>query len=344
MSTGETFNEVAFRPVYSDIESRSEIDTSTNLGGIILDLPIISANMKDITGPNMVLSMAINGGMGILHRFGSIEDSVENYIDTVSLFNNSKEKLTLNKNSIYPIGVSVGVKEYEMNRFDALYEKGAKIFTVDVAHGHHILVKNMIQYMRNKAGKEIYIIAGNIATVNGAKDLKEWGADIIKVGIGPGARCVTRKNTGVGVPQLKAIRDIKNAYNDLPIISDGGIRHTGDIPKALKYSDSVMVGSYIAGTSETPGHVFENDDGKFYKVYGGSASGERKVENGNKNNFVEGVVSTVEFRGHVKHILRKTKDCLQSSMSYAGSRNLEEFRLKSVLENVSSGYKSESRL
>ena len=342
---GETFNDVLIEPQYSETE-RSSIDISTDMGKFKLKIPLISANMKDITGPNMVVEMAKHGGLGILHRFGTVKQSLEDFNLATSLI--SKE-FSDNKYNHEPYcGVSVGVKELERERFKELYNCGAKIFTVDVAHGYHLFVREMIDYMREIAGDGICIIAGNIATPKAVEDLMWWGADIVKVGIGSGGRCVTRKNTGVGVPQLKAIRDIRNnfdhSYGELYIISDGGIRLSGDITKALKYSNAVMVGSYIAGTSETPNHVYEDDSGKFYKIYGGSASGERKVENGNKNDFVEGVVSKVEFRGHAKHILRKTSDCIKSAMSYSGSTSLREFRGKCKLIDIGSGGKAESRL
>ena len=156
--------------------------------------------------------------------------------------------------------------------------------------------------------------------------------------------CETRKNTGVGVPQLGALDSIREACPDIKIIADGGIKSNGDIAKALKFADAVMIGSFISGTSETPGHVYEDKDGKFYKTYGGSASAENKVKNGGNNAFVEGVMTTVPFRGHVKHILRKTKGNLQSSFSYSGAWNLKEFHEKAEFIFITGGGKSESKI
>jgi IMP dehydrogenase len=346
--TGETFNDVMFVPQYSEIEHRKDISTTTNMGKFVLELPLISANMKDITGPKMAAKMAMMGGLGILHRFAPeglnhqerIEYALDQYKQTKILL--QKTDVELNP---YTFGVSVGVQESDKERFEALFEAGACLFTVDVAHGHHLLVKNMIEFMRNAIyGKDICIIAGNVATEQAAGALKEWGADIVKIGIGPGSVCETRKNTGVGVPQLKAIRAIRNAYPDLPTIADGGIKYYGDLPKALKYSNAVMVGSLIAGTTETPGHVYQNDKGEFYKVYGGSASGERKVENGGNNSFVEGVIKLVPFRGKVKYIIHKSSDSIRSSMSYSGANNLEEFRSKAIMADIGSGGRTESKL
>jgi IMP dehydrogenase len=336
--SADTFNEVLFKPQKSEIPSRTLCDTSWDFGKFKLKIPIISSNMKDITEEKMAFSLAKHGALGILHRFGSVQDSIDNVDKTKALFEEENVEL-----SPYSFGVSVGVKEEGKERFDALLNTGMKLFTIDVAHGHHILVEEMVKYMRDKSGSDIYIIAGNVATPEGAIDLTDWGADCIKVGIGPGARCVTRKNTGVGVPQLRAIREIRNTMPNIHIISDGGIKYGGDIPKALKYADAVMVGSYLAGTAETPGHVYQNDDGEFYKVYGGSASGERKTADGKNNKFVEGVVATVKFRGRVKHILNQTEEWIQSSMSYSGAWNMKEFKEKSILEQISSGGQKESR-
>jgi IMP dehydrogenase/GMP reductase len=275
-----------------------------------------------------------------------IQYALDHYRETEKLlleanfYQNAPEWLTRE----FAFGVSVGVQQSDHERFKALYDAGACLFTVDVAHGHHILVKKMIQYMRDSVGEAICIVAGNVATSEAATALKEWGADIIKVGIGPGSVCETRKNTGVGVPQLKAIRVIRRALPNTPLIADGGIKHNGDLPKALKYANAVMVGSLVAGTSETPGHVYQNDQGEFYKVYGGSASGERKVENGGNNSFVEGVIKLVPFKGKVKYILRKANDAIRSSMSYSGVADLSTFRSESVLEDIGSGGKSESKL
>lgn len=341
MSNG-TFNDVLIEPQYSEVLSRSEVDLTSRMGKITLTLPVISANMKDITGPKMVLAMAEHGGLGILHRFVQDQSNpvcaaVQEYKNTIDLM----EEVDMPFHNM--VGVSVGVQESDKFRFEALYKAGARIFTVDVAHGHHILVKNMIRWITENS-YDVCIIAGNIATVQGAKDLMEWGADIVKVGIGPGDVCMTRKNTGVGVPQLHALEEIRNALPNIKMISDGGIKSTGDIPKALKYANAVMVGSFIAGTSETPGHVYESPEGQYYKVYGGSASGERKVQNGQSFKHVEGVVKMIPFRGKVKYILRKIRENLQSAFSYSGANSLEEFQKKAILKEISGSAKQESKI
>lgn len=347
-----TFNDVLFEPQYSEVLSRSNVDLTSDMGEFKLKIPIIASNMKDICGPKMVLAMFQHGGMGILHRFKkeNMEDDfgIEDYKEAYDLILQESKSdppySEINKEPQYYFGVSIGVQNYDKNRFDELYKYGARIFAIDIAHGHCSLMKNMIEWIRNKYGEIPCLIAGNIATVQAAKDLTSWGADICKVGIGPGSVCMTRSNTGVGAPQLHALKEIREACPNVKIISDGGIKSTGDIAKALKYANAVMIGSFIAGTSETPGNVYETPEGQFYKVYGGSASGERKVQNGGTNTHVEGVVKMIPFRGHVKYILRKIKENLQSSFSYSGANNLKEFQEKAVLREISGGAKQESKL
>lgn len=356
MNTAYTYSDVLIEPQYSEVLSRSSVDTSTKVGNECLRLPIISSNMKTVTGPKMAATIAVHGGLGLLHRFCTIEENVQMYIEAVNLYYDICSDVELRKSFLSGskaanIGVSIGVKDEDKERFTKLYEAGARIFCIDVAHGHHILVKNMLKWIndqvflwdRNSRG-QITLIAGNIATGVAYQDLCEWGADAAKVGIGPSPVCRTRYNTGVGVPQLYALEQVYERATTLikpiSIIADGGISCVGDIAKALKYADVVMIGSMFAGCSETPGTVFRNEDSEFYKVYGGSASGENKGE----NRFVEGIIKTVKFKGKVKYILREIEQGLQSSFSYTGSNNLKEFQANCVFNSISAGSQKESRV
>ena len=227
---------------------------------------------------------------------------------------------------------------------------GARIFAIDVAHGDHTLSIEMLQWIKAKklVNQGLFLIAGNVATGEGALSLARAGADCIKVGIGPGRACTTRKNTGVGVPQLTALQWVSAALDDAQmdcsIIADGGIKSIGDIAKALKYADAVMLGSFVSGTIETPGKVFRDENDQYYKVYQGSASGENKEDNGQPTDFVEGIAIKVPFRGHVKYILREIGDGLRSCFSYVGARTMSEFRLNCDFVEISGGGKSESKL
>jgi len=341
-----TFSDVMFEPQYSEVRSRKLVDLSSSLGKTHMRVPLISANMKDISGVKMIAEMARCGGLGILHRFMTINENVDAFYEALDGVRAACPSFS-EDGAVWHTGVSVGVKEEEKERFVKLLEVGAKLFCIDVAHGHSVLVKEMIKYMKSyksKRPKDIYIIAGNIATSQAAIDLSFWGADAFKCGIGPGEICITRKMTGVGVPQLHALMEIKKANVGRPIISDGGIKYSGDVAKALKYANAVMIGSLFSGTAETPGNVYKNVEGQFYKTYGGSSSGENKVKNGNQNSFVEGVIKTVPFKGHVKYIVREIEDSLRSSFSYSGSFNLKEFQTRSVLKEISSGAKIESKI
>jgi len=720
LTTAYTFDDVMFEPQYSDILSRKDVSLTSSIGNVTLELPLISANMADITEGKMILSMCKNGGLGIMHRFMSIEENVDMF----------RKCFQVHQVPVEYIGVSVGVGDSEKERFLALLRAGAKVFCIDVAHGHHIHVKLMLEWIsecEEYKKNELTIIAGNVASVEGAKALYEWGAHVIKVGVGPGcfasgtrilmgnglykniedvrvgdfvinmhgepvkvkrafstgvrdvqkvrssisykpsyvtsdhqyfvgdlnsvsnktlqshgyvkalskktkskeskykwkrvenfrqdalltprninfdmrdsfsinlkkkggddvtltpsydlgyiygtflgdgharvyahkkpskvtkktiisnsgnvswyfsihedsiARklnscvekifnrsckikkahekgiikvdlyykpfanfleafgkkdkkhlpedllinnkpylkgildglidsdgsveksgrisftntspslielfgvicfmtkgffpnmrehgknvgglkgvnesnlkmsfrsrvnttsakrlsedfqiskllessptdlrvevfdlevdcpshsfiannsivhnscCQTRENTGVGIPQLSLLKSIKEAFGDKGpgIIADGGIKKTGDMGKALVYADAIMVGGFLSGTSETPGKVYKTMAGDLYKTMAGSASAEAKVKHGKEQEFVEGGIRQVPFRGHVKYILQNAKENVRSTFSYSGARNLDEFRDKHVLVKISGGGKKESKL
>jgi IMP dehydrogenase len=340
-NTEYTFNDVLINPKYSEVLSRSNVKLDCVLGNHQFTLPIISSNMKTITESNMASTMSDLGGLGILHRFCTIDKNVYIYKEAIGF-----SKIYGNHNA--QIGVSIGVQEQDKQRFYALYEAGARIFCIDVAHGHHILVKNMLQYINNQLWrpderKKITIIAGNIASVDAYFDLALWGADVVKCGIGPSPVCMTRSNTGVGAAQLSMLCKIYEQQSKQlkrpSIIADGGLKCVGDIAKALKYADMVMVGSMISGTRETPGNVYKGPDGTYYKVFGGSASGENKGQ----NKFVEGVTKTTPFRGKVKYIIKEIKEGLQSSCSYVGAHNLNEFKDKCEFSFISDNTSRESK-
>ncbi|MFA5313370.1 MAG: guanosine monophosphate reductase [Methanomassiliicoccales archaeon] len=339
MSQEITFGEVLIKPQYSEVLSRKQVNTAVKFGSFDLTLPVVSANMRDITGPKMACAMCEMGGLGILHRWNTIDEAVEEYNESIRLINSSNP-------TSYSVGVSVGVKEQDRERFIRLYEAGARLFCIDVSHGDHVLMKNMISYMKKgvPCPQPLIIIAGNVATPEGAGRLIEWGADIVKVGIGPGAACKTRSKAGVGVPQLSAIMNVRKVLPNIKMISDGGIKHAGDVAKALVYADAVMVGNFIAGSSETPGSVYEGEDGQYYKMYGGSASGENKNLSGQKNQFVEGMVKKTPFRGHVKYMLQTIKEGIQMACSYSGCHTLYEFKKKAILVEISTASQRESKI
>jgi IMP dehydrogenase len=347
-----TFSDIYIEAQYSEVLSRSQVSTMTRLGhpkkpNIELELPVISANMPNITEWKMAVEMAKNGGLGILHRFQNVDSNIKDYLraSTGTVDGVGEKNLQ--------VGVSIGIKDEERRRFDALYEAGARLFCIDLAHGHTKMMKEMIQYINSVCGKDIpIIIAGNIASGDAAVDLVEWGATVVKVGIGPGKVCRTRSNTGVGKPQFSALMEVSRALigsSCRGIIADGGIKTTGDIAKALIYADAVMVGAVLAGTSETPGNVYPEPgtdltNRTYYKIYGGSASMENKVANGQKPRFVEGEMLKVPFKGHAKHLLREIKDGLQSAFSLSGASSLKEYQLTVKWSSMSGEGARESKL
>lgn len=331
-----TFSDVLIKPKYSNIKSRRDVDTGVYVGPFHLKVPILSANMKTITGSIMAEAMTKSGGLAFLHRFNTTQDAVEEF-----------------KTANQACAVSIGVQDSDKNRFQKLYEAGARVFCIDVAHGHHSLVKKMATWLQHQGyvcdGEgSIFLVIGNIATPEAAIDLIEWGASAIKVGVGPGSVCHTRRNTGVGIPQLYALDTIytalKERHLDCHIISDGGITCVGDICKALKFADSVMVGSYLAGTDETPGSRYKSKNGQYYKVYMGSASSENKISSGETSEYIEGVATEVPLKGPVQDIMKEISDGIQSSCSYVGANNLQKFKELCEFVFISDGAKKESKL
>ncbi len=447
---GLTFDDVLLVPKYSDITSRSQTDLTTKLSrNITLNIPFVSANMDTVTESSMAVAMARAGGIGIIHRFLTIEEqanevlkvkrsgsvmienpytipsdkSIQNALDYAEdkeisglLVTDSNSKLVgivterdllfanpngiiadvmtkdvvtakpgvslddakdilhkhrieklpivddsgviqglitskdITNNADYPnaskdkkgrplVGAAVGVKGDFLERSESLLDAGADVLVVDIAHGHS---ENAISTVRNikKAFPDCELIAGNIATAQGAEDLIKAGVDAVKVGVGSGSICITRVITGSGVPQLTAVMDCAKVGNDhgIPIISDGGTRTSGDATKALAAgASSVMVGSMLGGTDESPGTVLTKN-GKRFKVYRGMASlaasiGRKSKETGSisleddLNDYVaEGVEAMVPYKGTVTDILKQLAGGVRSGLSYCGAHTIPQMQ------------------
>ena len=232
-----------------------------------------------------------------------------------------------------PRCAAIGVTGDYKERAQELVKNGCNVLLIDVAHGHHVLVKNVIEELRNEFGEDVEIIGGSIATKEAAKELCEWGVDGLRVGIGNGSLCETRIRTGVGIPQFSALLDICSITDDynVPVIADGGIRYVGDICKGLGCgADSVMLGSLLAGTKETPGDVTkvgEWPNERLYKKYRGSASIDFKGDRGESRN-IEGNSKIIPYKGKVKRIISDIRDGISSSCSYVGARDILDFQSK----------------
>ena len=447
---GLTFDDVLLVPKYSDITSRTQTNLSTKLSrNISLNIPFVSANMDTVTESSMAVAMARAGGIGIIHRFLTIQEQANEILKvkrsgsvmienpyTISLDKSiqdaqeyaedkeisgllvvdsdsklvgivterdllfadlsgnirdimtkdvvtAKPGVTLDEakqllhqhrieklpivddsglitglitskditiNTDFPnaskdkkgsplVGAAVGVKGDFLERSESLLDAGVDVLVVDIAHGHS---ENAISTIKNikKAFPDCELIAGNIATAQGAEDLIKAGVDAVKVGVGSGSICITRVITGSGVPQLTAVMDCAKVGLDygVPIISDGGTRTSGDATKALASgASSVMVGSMLGGTDESPGTVLTKN-GKRFKVYRGMASlaasiGRKSKETGSfsfdddLNDYVaEGVEAMVPYKGTVVDILKQLSGGVRSGLSYCGAHTITQMQ------------------
>ena len=337
-----TYDDIQLVPQYSDIPSRTQINLHTLVSrryGLLN--PIVASPMDTVCGEEMAFKMFLMGGVGCIHRFMSIEEQSKivkslyqriygegfggPFEDWGIMYDTWHSEINL-----IPIMAAIGVSESDKERATSLVESGANILVIDVAHGHHTNVLEMIKWCKNNLDDKVDIIAGNIATAQAAMDLVTYGADGLRVGIGGGSLCTTRIKTGFGVPNVSCLEEIIRVAK-VPIMADGGIRTSGDIAKALALgSSSVMLGSLLAGTDEAPGQIIETPKG-LYKRYRGSASLETKVVNGQQVRNVEGESTTIPYKGGVKFIVNGLLDGVKSALSYGGARNLKEFKPKYVV-------------
>ena len=447
---GLTFDDVLLVPKKSPVLSRKEVSVQSNLTKrILLNVPLVSANMDTVTESTMAIAMARQGGIGIIHRFLPIEKQVEEIqrvkrsesfiiekpvtiyqnktlkeakilmtvngiggilviddnndlngiltnrdilfqdnptikiselmtprnemitapygisIDEAKkiLYDHRIEKLPLldkdgkvhglittkdiSKKEKYPnaskdikgrllVGGAIGVKDDYIERATEIYRAGCDVLVIDIAHGHSDIAIKAIKEIRKNLGS-VDLIAGNIATAEGCKELIKAGVDCVKIGVGPGAVCSTRIVTGAGVPQLTAIMNCAKIANkeNIPIMADGGIKNSGDISKAIAAGAStVMIGSLLAGTEESPGAVIMRH-GRRFKIYRGMASFGanlgRKQRINNNNNIdtdlldmtPEGVESLVEYKGYTSEVITQLVNGLKSGVSYCGSKNIK---------------------
>ena len=323
-----TYNDVLLVPQYSDIVSRNEVKLTSNLSDNQFRLPIIASPMDTVSEKDMVVAMADEGGLSIVHRYNTIEEQVKIVESSITSLVNPDS----------PVAAAIGTTGDYLERAVALVAHGAKILCIDVAHGHHVLMKLAFLKLREILGDTVHIMAGNVATLEGYNDLVDWGADSVRCNIGGGSICSTRVQTGHGVPGLHTIIDCARSDRDVPIIADGGIRNSGDIVKALAAgADFVMLGSLLSGTDETPGDVINTREGKF-KAYRGMASKDAQVEWRGRTASLEGIATTVPCKGSVRDILLELERGIRSGLSYSGARTITELQAKArFIRQTSSG-------
>ena len=314
------YDDMLIVPQYSDIESRKEVDIGNSLGHRKFRIPIISSPMDTVTEADMAVAMYRSGGLGVLHRYNTIaEQSImaREVIDHTEWSGN--------------VAAAIGVTGEYLKRAETLVATGVDILCVDVAHGHHSLMKKALTTLREAFENHIYIIAGNVCTLEGINDLADWGADAVRCNIGGGSICSTRIVTGHGLPGLQTIFDCAKTDRDVKIIADGGIKTSGDIVKALAAgADFVMCGSLLAGTTESPGNIITlpGIHGERAKIYRGMASKDAQLDWRNKSSTPEGVASYIPYKGSVVDILLDLDGGIKSGLSYTGARNLTELRSK----------------
>ena len=322
-----TFDDVTLAPNYSEILP-SEADTTVSLtNNLKLKIPLLSSAMDTVTESKMAIAIAKAGGIGVIHRNLDIKTQIS-------------EIRKVKKYSL-KIGAAVGASDKEFIRAKEIINEGVDLIVVDTAHGHTKKVGEIIKYIKKSKKNKIALCAGNIATPEAAKFLIKLGVDIIKVGIGPGSICTTRLVAGIGVPQLSAILSVRNGIKNkkVKIISDGGIKYSGDLAKAFAAgADAVMIGSLFAGTNETPGKLIKKN-GKLFKSFRGmgsvgamnKGSADRYFQKKQKDisKYVpEGVEGFVKYKGDVGSIIYKLVGGLKSSMGYLGSKNIIGLRNK----------------
>ena len=320
-----TFDDVTLVPKYSEILP-SEVDTSIKLTKFLkLKIPLLSSAMDTVTESKMAIAIGRAGGIGVIHRNLDIKKQI------LEIQKVKKHKIL--------VGAAVGAGPKEFERASAILKENVDLIVVDTAHGHTKKVSEIIRFIKKKKNKKTALCAGNVATAQAAKFLKKLGVDIIKVGIGPGSICTTRLVAGIGVPQLSAILNVRNGVRDknVKIISDGGIKYSGDLAKAFAAgADAVMIGSLFAGTDETPGKLIKKN-GKLFKSFRGmgsvgamnKGSADRYFQSKQKDisKYVpEGVEGLAKYKGKVSTVIYKLVGGLRSSMGYLGSKQIKYLR------------------
>lgn len=467
---GLTYDDVLLMPRYSDVRSRRDVDTTSQLTRqISLHIPVVSANMDTVTESEMAIAMARLGGIGIIHRFNTIEQQVhqvrqvkrfesfviespytigaastvgqardmfeEHHITGLPVVDEQRklvglvtgrdilfvkddsrrvadvmtprdrlvtapvgttitqaedvlqthkvEKLPLVdsddhlaglitqrdilQRSLYPesskdakgrllVGAAIGVAGDYMDRALELVEAGCDLLVLDIAHGHSENAIRTAREIRSRLGG-VDLMAGNVATAEGTRDLIDAGADAVKVGVGPGSICITREVTGVGVPQLTAVMDSAREADryGVPVIADGGVRNPGDVTKALAAGAStVMIGNLLAGTRESPGVVIVRN-GRRYKASRGMASAAATLDRRRREKpgwegeselddvVPEGVEGMVPFKGDVADVMVQLSGGLRSGMSYLGARTVPEIRERASFIQISAAAMQESK-
>ncbi|WP_255149769.1 guanosine monophosphate reductase [Halorarius halobius] len=329
LRTGLSYGDVLLVPQRSPVESRSDVDLSTQLTpGIELETPLLSAPMDTVTEAETAIALSTAGGFGTVHRFLTVDEQA----DAVGRAKAADEQ----------VGAAIGINEDYVDRAEACVDAGVDALVVDVAHGHLEATLDAVERLRDEFDTDL--VVGNVATADGVRDLYAAGADCVKVGIGPGSHCTTRKVAGAGVPQLTAVDDCADVAHQLDItcIADGGIRTSGDAVKALMAgADTVMLGSLFAGTDEAPGAVVEHEGTTYKRARGmaSTAAGEARSDKENNVDADEGVASLTPYKGSLESVVEEFCAGIRSGLSYCGGHTIERARANAEFIRVAASAK-----
>lgn len=325
LRVGYTYDDVLLVPRRSRVKTRREVSLKTRLSrNVLLDMPIVASNMDTVCESEMAIALGRLGGIGIIHRF------MPTFAHALEV-----EKVKMADADLY-VGAAIGTSLDTSERAKACVTAGADVLVLDIAHGHANHAIEGVKRLKDEF-PEVDLVAGNVATGEGAADLAVAGADAIKVGVGPGGVCTTRLVAGVGVPQLTALEGALEGAGDVPVMADGGIRSAGDIAKALAVgASSVMIGSLFAGTKESPGEVEHSSKGLVKRIRGmasrEAAEGRAERHGGElddeyfEHRAPEGVAGLVPYKGEVVKVVGGLLGGVKSAMSYLDATDLAEFR------------------
>lgn len=348
-----TFDDVLLVPQYSEI-TPDMADVSTKLTNTFkMNVPFLSAAMDTVSEHKLVTALALAGGLGVIHKNMSIADQAKEVemVKNYEFDNEKNKRVLIDKKGRLCVGAAIGVTADMMDRVHALMDAGVDVFVLDSAHGDSKNIINAIKNLRLEYSS-MELIAGNVATYEGALDLMKAGASAVKVGMGPGSICTTRIIAGIGVPQLQAVMDCARASKEMnvPIIADGGIKYSGDVVKALAAgANTVMLGGLFATCEEAPGDIYESN-GKKYRTYRGMGSIEamakgstdRYFQTGHKKFVAEGVQGIVEVKTTVEELVFQLIGGLKAGMGYCGSKDIPTLQEKGTFIKITNNALLES--
>lgn len=351
---GYTFDDLMLVPAFSKVVPAKVVLATHLTKKILLKIPVLSAAMDTVTEDTMAIALAKAGGLGFIHKNLSVNEQAAMVRRVKETRVESITDAAVDQQGRLLVGAAVGVGEKNIERVKALLAAGVDIIAVDSAHGHSEGVIEQVRTIHNLY-PDLDLVGGNIVTAQAAIALIEAGANVLKVGVGPGSICTTRVVSGVGVPQLTAVNDVYQIAKEhnIGVIADGGITVSGDIVKALAAgADVVMLGGLLAGCEETPGEVIEVY-GKKVKNYVGMGSlsamqrgsSDRYFQGGQtelKKLVPEGIEATVFYKGPMQDVLYQMMGGLRSGMGYCGCKTIEELKVNAQFVKITNAGLNES--